>query len=689
MMHGRIGQGKALDVPPVRPCTVALAAGDSVRAGEPMRKGSVVREGTVARPPRFGRAVACLFIIAVLASLWPTPAVAGDGRWTTAGPEGGRVSALAIHPADARRMLAGTHAGGIFRTADAGAHWTRSHGLHRDASIWEIEHAPSEPEIVYAATDIGAYRSTDGGAHWTLIYSGATANSVTVDPTDADAAFITALLTVYRTDDGGATWDEIVGPHGIMGVDTIVFAPSAPGRVYAANHAELYVSGDSGLTWSPVSSLPHATDLAVHPTDADRLAIGTFSDGILRSTDAGVSWTSSNAGLPTGADGSVYLPVNAVSFNPLNGARLYAAISQRGWVYRYIASDARWQRRALGASYEPLALATSASDGYAVVVGTAHGGAYRSADDGLTWASANTGLVASEVEALLIRTGTIGSVLAGTGGQGIFRSTDGGRSWTPSGLAARRITALGASPRNPDVVYAGGDAGLWRSRDGGRSWSRVTTFRHRGVVALAVAPSDPRVIYVAQFESAWRSLDGGSTWARLNINENLASVEVHPWNPQRVYIGSRGGVYRSFDAGRTWHQSTGFILGRDVHDIAIDRGRPWLMYAATELDGVARSRDGGVTWTLSREGLAATWTRAVVVDPSSPDTVYVGTLALPSTGGVFVSSDRGQSWSPLNRGLTTTWIASLAISADGRRLYAGTTAHGLVGGGGAFAFTWD
>jgi photosystem II stability/assembly factor-like uncharacterized protein len=637
------------------------------------------------RPGGFRRAVLACLLGALTVFSVPSNAVAGTNRWTTNGPEGGIVRALAIDPRDPNQVLAGTQGGGIFRSIDGGLSWRRSSsGLHKDATIWQLAFAPTEPTIAYAATDSGAYRSDDGGQRWTRIYAESSTISVTVDPRDAGTAFITASLTVYRTTDGGESWREIPGPHGIMGVSRIVFAPSDPLRVYASSHGEILRSDDAGLTWTTVDRpRDHMLALAVHPSDRDTLLAGTMYEGVFRSTDAGSSWSPVNAGLPKRPGSTNLQPVEAVTFDPIHTSRVLAATGRRGYVYRSTDGGASWRARPIGAPYAPRTIAVGVS-GDPIWIGTTEGGAYRSVDAGLTWSRANDGLVGSQVNAVLVRADNAKVVLAGTGGQGIFRSTNGGADWVPSGLPAKRITSLSSSPANPLIVYAGGDDGLWRSRDGGISWSRVSSFSARGVVAVAVAPTYPRTVYVVQFQYAWRSRDGGASWSLMNIRGSFGSVEVHPRNPEVVFVGARSGVHRSADGGDTWVQGTGFPY-RDVPDIAIDPGRPWIMYAAGSVNGVAKSTDGGRTWKFKRHGLTSLRVHAVAVDPSAPHRVYAGTWSVEAQGGVFVSEDRGASWAPINAGLTTTWVSSLAVSTDGVRLYAGTTA-GNSGGGGAFAF---
>jgi hypothetical protein len=67
---------------------------------------------------------------------------------------------------------------------------------------------------------------------------------------------------------------------------------------------------------------------------------------------------------------------------------------------------------------------------------------------------------------------------------------------------------------------------------------------------------------------------------------------------------------------------------------------------------------------------------ALAIDPQNTLTVYAGT-----SSGVFRSTNGARSWRPFGEGLKTLTVESLAISANGKVLYAGTS------GGGVFDYT--
>ena len=106
-----------------------------------------------------------------------------------------------------------------------------------------------------------------------------------------------------------------------------------------------------------------------------------------------------------------------------------------------------------------------------------------------------------------------------------------------------------------------------------------------------------------------------------------------------------------------------------------------MLINATESDKTeetieALSNDVTGTWSAINNGLANIRVIVLAIDPSNPNTLYVGT-----EGGVFKSTDAGGIWSAINSGLTNTHIWGLAIDpSNPNTLYAGTE------GGGIFKF---
>jgi photosystem II stability/assembly factor-like uncharacterized protein len=167
----------------------------------------------------------------------------------------------------------------------------------------------------------------------------------------------------------------------------------------------------------------------------------------------------------------------------------------------------------------------------------------------------------------------------------------------------------------------------------------------------------------------FRSANGGTSWATasngLPITSTIVTVAVSPGLTDTVYAGTDGGgVYFSSDGGATWQAPNTGLPDKSISGLLIDPTDPAQLIVGTD-SGVARSSDGGASW-VSR-GLTETQVTLLVSDTISTNVIYAGTY----NSGLFVSDDRGASW--LSTGMTSTSPSALAISsATPNTIYAGT-----------------
>jgi photosystem II stability/assembly factor-like uncharacterized protein len=117
------------------------------------------------------------FAAALLAALGALggayPAEAGVNVWTTNGPGGGTIRALAIDPHTPTTLYAGVRGapGGVFKSTDGGASWSAVNtGLPdpsaTDLAVFSLAIDPQTPTTLYAGTWFGVFKSTDGGGTW-------------------------------------------------------------------------------------------------------------------------------------------------------------------------------------------------------------------------------------------------------------------------------------------------------------------------------------------------------------------------------------------------------------------------------------------------------------------------------------------------------------------------------------------
>jgi photosystem II stability/assembly factor-like uncharacterized protein len=168
-----------------------------------------------------------------------------------------------------------------------------------------------------------------------------------------------------------------------------------------------------------------------------------------------------------------------------------------------------------------------------------------------------------------------------------------------------------------------------------------------------------------------------AAWWRLPVwGAEVRAFAVDPFEAGTLYCGtSRGNFYRSVDGGASWEplrQGPAFP-GHYVTALVADstaRGRLWAALVG-DLGGsvLARSDDGGRSWTPLLSSERAVLSRALALAAGTP-----GRIAIGGDDGVRVSADGGRTWARTGEGVPgLQQVESLAYDpADARTLYAGT-----------------
>jgi hypothetical protein len=131
-------------------------------------------------------------------------------------------------------------------------------------------------------------------------------------------------------------------------------------------------------------------------------------------------------------------------------------------------------------------------------------------------------------------------------------------------------------------------------------------------------------------------------------------------NTSILYAATPSGVFESVDAGSNWAllDSPQAVIG-----IAINPANPNLMFVTTDGNGIARSEDGGQSWSAINAGLeGVTQFYGIAVAPDGSGHIYAGS----APRGFFVSSDNGDNWKMIgDTRLTTHSSESVISSIDG------------------------
>lgn len=322
------------------------------------------------------------------------------------------------------------------------------------------------------------------------------------------------------------------------------------------------------------------------------------------------------------------------------------------------------------------------------------------------WKTREPAFLGDPVTAVLpdARDGTLYAALnLGHFGVKMRRSTDGGATWAEHAVPAyppQPDNAPGAAWKldqvwimeagesdEPGVLWAGTNpGGLFRSTDRGESWSLVRTLWDRperphwsgggydspGIHSICIDPRDSRRITVAvSTGGVWQTRDGAETWhcraagmyaeyMPPELREEPNAQDVHRIvacrsNPDVMWAQHHNAMFRSTDAAATWTDIQTTALSRFGFAVVVDpndANTAWFVPAIKdELRvpvnaqlAVTRTRDGGRTFEVLREGLPAPSYDLVYRHGLDIDEAGQRLAMGSTTGGLWISENRGDSW---------------------------------------------
>jgi hypothetical protein len=249
------------------------------------------------------------------------PAGAGisSNRWTEMGPGniGGRVRAVAVYPSNNNKIWVGSVSGGLWTSNNAGATWNVVNDFLPSVAISSIVFDPTNPLIMYAGTGEGFYNG-DG----------------------------IQGLGIFRSLDGGISWNQLPSTNPATGshwywVNRIAIHPLNGNIILAATVNGTYRSSNAGASWNLVNNF-RALDVKFDPLDGNIAVVGRDDGSVSYSSDAGVSWNSSQLvpgnyrveiALTAAARGVVFASValnGGAIFKSTNFGRTWAQISTPG-----------------------------------------------------------------------------------------------------------------------------------------------------------------------------------------------------------------------------------------------------------------------------------------------------------------------------------------------------------------------
>jgi photosystem II stability/assembly factor-like uncharacterized protein len=197
----------------------------------------------------------------------------------------------------------------------------------------------------------------------------------------------------------------------------------------------------------------------------------------------------------------------------------------------------------------------------------------------------------------------------------LFATRDHGRTWTPQPVPVPVVAAASAGGwlwvlSCPAVGQAPCHPAAERMKLPGGRWIRTSLTLPAGPesMQLTALSADDGVIAVSgQHTALVSTADGGVSWSvqppppgwlQQCVPDYIGSFTT--WGPRDWYLLCEGGLYRSRNAGHTW-AVVGTSSQADTMpfqgETALAAATPTQLWAALE-NGVAGSRDGGLTWPV-------------------------------------------------------------------------------------------
>ena len=308
-------------------------------------------------------------------------------------------------------------------------------------------------------------------------------------------------------------------------------------RIFVAVDDELEVFEQEGVNWKHrLGESARAIEcLAIHPDRPDVIYLGSFEEGIHRSSDGGHTFERIEAGFEETA-------VTCLTVDP--------------------------------------------NDPNTVIAGTEPSALHRSIDGGDTWnsvgnitsvPSANTWSFPPRPDTHHVRWVEIDPHdphrwYVGIEAGALLVTPDSGETWMdrPTG-ALRDIHTLASHADAPERVYAAAGDGYAESRDGGATWESLDDgLSHRYVWGLAVDPGDPNTRLVSAAHGARRAHRpstaasvvyrryGNGKWKRLDetalpVGDGVLRYVLAAGESEGEFVAaSNRGIYRTETAGDSW-----------------------------------------------------------------------------------------------------------------------------------------
>ena len=420
-------------------------------------------------------------------------------------------------------------------------------------------------------------------------------------------------------------------------VNVVYVDPSNANTIYVGAPAGgIWKSTNAGLNWAPLSdNLPqigvsgivvaHNNSNVIYIATGDRDATDTYSVGILKSTDGGVTWNTTGLSFA-----NTFTTASDIYMHPTDANTL--------WV------------------------ATSA-------------GLYKTTNAGVSW----TIVLSGNIKDIKIKPGDPNTIYA-VKPSSFHKSTDGGTTFATitSGLpASSGRLVIDVTPANSAYVYVlsatTGNAfqGLYRSTDSGTTFAKTSSttdiFESTQAwydLALAVSSTDANVVFTGCL-NVWKSTNGGTSFTKVNnwssptaATYTHADIHFLRYYGNKLYCGSDGGIYMSSNTGTSFSSLTAGLQISQFYKISVSKQTSSKMVGGLQDNGGHAYSNNQWKNYYGADGMDTG------VDPTNENKFYG---FIQSGGSLYISTTAGDNLSTTVNGPESgNWVTPLAINATGQ-----------------------
>lgn len=477
----------------------------------------------------------------------------------------------------------------IMKTTDSGLNWL-SQNSWVTSRLYDVKFLNADSGIVVGSGGL-VLITTDGGTNWSTTYY-QTSTNYTIEIVNRNLIFIGSAYSggrLAKSTNFGYSWTPITPSILTSTVYSIYFIDENNGWVGTASNGILFTS-DGGLTWAQqITSTNTIYDIAF---TNNQIGFAVDSKGIVYSTtNGGTNWTiyetpAKRSLRSIAIDGNnVYLVGDA-------GSMYKSTDLGNNWEqkFSYFDQALEYQRRVIFVN-ENLGFicggASASADSLGYVLKTTDGGE--------TWFQLPYNF---KTQLYAIAAPSENVIYTSAGSSLVFKSTNGGLNWVKSSIYATATTLWDIQFYNENLGYACGSSGrIFKTTDGGMNWTLLTSpFGTSTVYSLAILDS-LTLVATGVSAKAYKTTDGGMNWITLSPNIP-GSYFIVRFYKNVGYIGSyvspSGYISKSTDWGNTWTAIASYPGTQSVWGIALMNLDT--VFVVDLFGYVFYSTNGGVSW---------------------------------------------------------------------------------------------